>query len=73
MLYEVITMAKLSDEDVGRVMSHHRYQETDGQSEMLRLHLQRVVAISAVLRSGDHFKVWSLGEAESSEQRNNFV
>ncbi len=61
-------MAKLSDEDVGRVMSHHRYQETDGQSEMLRLHLQRVVAISAVLRSGDHFKVWSLGEAESSEQ-----
>lgn len=63
-----IEMAKLSDEDVGRVMFHHRYQETDGQSEMLRLHLQRVVAISAVLRSGDHFKVWSLGEAESSEQ-----
>ncbi|OUD12654.1 3'-5' exonuclease [Thioflexithrix psekupsensis] len=62
-----LEMAQLSDEDVARVMSHYRYQETEGQSEFLRLHLQRVVAISIVLRSGDQFKVWSLGEAESSE------
>jgi len=31
------------------------------------LHLHRIVAISCALRSGDDFRVWSLGEAEASE------
>jgi len=57
----------LSDKEVADVMHHMRRQET-GDSDFLRLHLQRVVAISAVLRSGDVFKVWSLGEPEASEQ-----
>ncbi len=57
----------LSDADVASVMFHQRRQET-GESEFLRLHLHRVVAISAVLRAGDALKVWSLGEENASEE-----
>jgi predicted PolB exonuclease-like 3'-5' exonuclease len=56
----------LSDKEVAEVMFHKRRQETGG-SEFLRLHLQRVVAISAVLRSGDSLKVWSLADVDSAE------
>ncbi|MDH3280031.1 MAG: 3'-5' exonuclease [Gammaproteobacteria bacterium] len=58
-------LGDLSDKDVGQVMFTKRRQQTD--SEFLPLHLHRVVAIAAVLRSGDMFKVWSLGTLESSE------
>jgi hypothetical protein len=57
----------LSDEDVAKVMAHKRREQT-GDSEFLRHHLQRIVAISAVLRHGDTLKVWSLGEPQSSER-----
>ena len=57
----------LNDHDVANVMFHRRRQET-GESEFLRPHLHRIVAISAVLRTREAFKVWSLGEPESSEQ-----
>lgn len=56
----------LSDKDVANVMFHKRRQEAG--TEFLRLHLHRVVAISAVLRHQDSFKVWSLGEPDSSEK-----
>jgi predicted PolB exonuclease-like 3'-5' exonuclease len=56
----------LSDADVASAMFHLRRQESG--NEFLRLHLQRVVAISAVLRRGDALKVWSLGEADSGEK-----
>ena len=56
----------LSDGDVANVMFHKRRQESGG-SEFLRPHLHRIVAISAVLRAGDTFKVWSLGDPDSSE------
>lgn len=56
----------LSDEDVAKAMFHMRQQEAG--TDFLRLHLQRVVAISAVFRSGDNLKVWSLGEADSDEK-----
>jgi len=55
----------LPDREVANIMFHKRRQETG--SEFLRLHLHRIVAISLVLRSGDMFKVWSLGEPDSSE------
>ena len=55
----------LSDKDVASAMFTLRRQQSG--NEFLRLHLQRVVAISAVLRTSDSFKVWSLGSAESSE------
>ncbi|HEX9625594.1 MAG TPA: 3'-5' exonuclease [Acidiferrobacterales bacterium] len=59
-------LADLNDDDVAKVMFHKRREESGG-SEFLRHHLHRVVAISAVLRSGDALKVWSLGEIEAGE------
>ncbi|MCZ6883102.1 MAG: 3'-5' exonuclease [Gammaproteobacteria bacterium] len=56
----------LSDDDVAKAVFHKRRQQAN--TEFLRHHLHRVVAISAVLRTRDQFKVWSLGELESSEQ-----
>jgi predicted PolB exonuclease-like 3'-5' exonuclease len=57
----------LADAEVANVMFHKRRQET-GEHEFLRLHLQRVVAISAVIRSGDLLKVWSLGDPDAPEE-----
>ncbi|MDA7989544.1 MAG: 3'-5' exonuclease [Gammaproteobacteria bacterium] len=57
----------LSDEDIARAMATRRVQQTGG-SDFLPLHLHRVVAISAALRSGeDSLRVWSLGEEDSDE------
>lgn len=55
----------LSDEDVASAMFFKRLQATG--SEFLPLHQHRVAAISVALRSGDTFKVWTLGDAESDE------
>jgi len=57
---------ELSDEDVARVMFQKRREQT-GDSEFLKLHQHRVCAISAVFRHGDNVRVWSLGEADSTE------
>jgi 3'-5' exonuclease len=56
----------LSDADVAKAMFHLRRQEAG--TEFLRLHMQKVVAISAVLRSRDRVTVWSLGEEDSDEK-----
>ena len=56
----------LSDDDVARAVFQMRRQKAG--TEFLRHHLHRIVAISAVLRIGDQFKVWSLGSVESDEQ-----
>lgn len=56
----------LSDDDVARAVFHKRRQQSN--SEVLRHHLQKVITVSAVLRTGDQFKVWSLGNIESNEQ-----
>ncbi len=55
----------LSDEDVATAMSFMRQQATG--SDFLPLHQHKVVAISVALRTGDSFKVWSLGDAGSDE------
>jgi predicted PolB exonuclease-like 3'-5' exonuclease len=46
-------------------MTFMRHQQTG--SDFLPLHQHRVVAISVALRTGDSFKVWSLGDEESAE------
>lgn len=56
----------LSDADVARALAMKRRQQT-GDSEFLRHHLHRIVAIAAVLRHGDTVRVWSLGETTSDE------
>ena len=55
----------LSDKAVGTAMTFMRQQATG--SDFLPLHQHRVVAISVALRSGDTFRVWSLGDADSDE------
>jgi len=62
-LYE---LEGLNDADVGKIMYHKRREET-GDSEFLRHHLHRVVAISVALRHADQFRVWSLGDEKSDE------
>lgn len=57
----------LTDKEVAEVMFQQRRQETGG-SDFLRLHVQRVVAISVVLRAGDILKVWSLADTDSAEK-----
>lgn len=59
-------LGDLTDKDVAEVMFHRRRQ--DAGSDFLPLYLHRVVAISAVLRNRDQFKVWSLGSVDSSEK-----
>lgn len=56
----------LSDKDVARVMFQKRREQT-GDSDFLRHHLHRVVAISVVLRRADSVSVWSLGEPNADE------
>jgi len=60
-------LADLNDSEVAQAMFKLRRQETGG-SEFLRLHLQRIVAISVVLRSNDQLKVWSLGDKQANER-----
>lgn len=57
----------LSDKEVAEAMFARRREETGG-SDFLRLHLQRIVTISVVLRQHGQLKVWSLGEPESPEK-----
>lgn len=56
----------LSDADVGTAMGFMRQQATG--SEFLPLHQQRIVAISVALRTGDAFRVWSLGDRDADEE-----
>ncbi len=57
--------SSVSDTEVAELAFQQRRQLTG--VDFMPHHLQRVVAISCVLREGDHFKVWSLGEINSAE------
>jgi predicted PolB exonuclease-like 3'-5' exonuclease len=56
----------LPDADVAAAMFAQRRQKTG--TDFLPLAQHRVVAIACALRRGDSLKVWSLGEAGSSER-----
>ncbi len=58
-------LCDLSDEDVATAMFSMQQQKTG--SDFLPLHQHRVVAISVALRTGDSFKIWSLGDKDSGE------
>jgi predicted PolB exonuclease-like 3'-5' exonuclease len=55
----------LSDADVGTAMTFMRQQKTG--SDFLPLHVQRIVAISVAFRTGDSFRVWTLGDRDADE------
>ncbi len=58
-------LGDLSDENVATAMTSMQQQKTG--SDFLPLHQHRVVAISVALRTGDSFKLWSLGDKDSDE------
>ncbi|MCV6637649.1 ribonuclease H-like domain-containing protein [Candidatus Albibeggiatoa sp. nov. NOAA] len=69
-------MAELDPKGVERVMLYERNRNLERPVDMVKLHLQKIVAISGVFRFNGHFKgekkdtldVLSLGNAETSEQ-----
>jgi predicted PolB exonuclease-like 3'-5' exonuclease len=58
-------LGDLTDKQVGYVMQAKRREETGG--EFLSYEQHRVIAISVALRTREQFKVWSLGDPNSSE------
>ena len=58
--------AEASDAEVGE-MAFLMQRQKSGGSDFLPHYLQRIVAISCVLREGDRFRVFSLSEPEASE------
>ena len=62
--------ATLSDDDVLTAVTTMRRQSSSNpgsNSDFLPHHLQRVIAISCVLRARDKLAVWSLGDPSDSE------
>jgi predicted PolB exonuclease-like 3'-5' exonuclease len=59
--------AAISDAEVAELAFQQRRAASGGTSDFLPHYLQRVVAISCVLRSGDALKVWSLSEPDQGE------
>lgn len=57
---------ELSDKDVVKAMQHLQFQKTG--SEFMPLHLQKIVAISAVFENRNQIKVWSLGDVDADEK-----
>ena len=63
---KIYDLEGLPDEDVIKAIEHLRTQQTG--SGFMPHHLQQIVAISTVLSADNQFKVWSLGESDSSEK-----
>ena len=57
--------SKTLAEDVAEVAFHQRRQKNG--SDFLPLHQHKICAISCALREGNNFKVWTLGDAGSTE------
>ena len=58
-------LGDIPDEAVASAMFFKQQQKSG--SDFLPLHQHRIVAISVALRTGDTFKVWSLGDADADE------
>ena len=57
----------IEDDDQVKAMRAKRLEKT-GYTDFIAHHLHKIVAISAALRSSDGFKIWSIGDAGSSER-----
>ena len=57
--------ASLSDDEVAELAFQKR--RASNNTDFLPLHLQKIVAISCVLRERDSFRVWTLGEPGDTE------
>jgi len=56
----------VDDKGIAEIMFYQRRQQAN--TEFLRHHMHRIVAISVVFRGLDRLKVWSLGDEGSSEK-----
>ncbi len=59
-------LGELSDEEVGKALQAQARQQSG--SDFLPHEQQRIVAISCAFRARDSFRVWSLGDEDSSER-----
>jgi predicted PolB exonuclease-like 3'-5' exonuclease len=59
--------AELSDREVAEVAFQKRRVQSNGASDFLPVHLQRVLVISCVLRNDEGLRVFSIGEPEVAE------
>jgi len=57
--------SRASDEDVANIAFHLRRQKNG--TDFLPLHQHKICAISCALREGSNFKVWTLGDEQSTE------
>ena len=64
---KIFNIEDLSDKNIAEIMFSHRYQKSDGRTEFLQHYLQRIVAISVLLKTDEKLSVWSLGDKNSSE------
>lgn len=62
----IYDLSDLSSESVRAALCKIRRDETNGH-EFMRLHLQKIIVISAVFRHNDKLAVWSLGQEDTSE------
>lgn len=68
-VYDLPEDADMDDGDIAELMFSRRRQESNGRSEFLRHHLQKLVAISVLLRQqGQKIELFSLGEPDDDEQ-----
>lgn len=57
----------MNESDAGVLTAMQSLSKESTGNDFVKLHLQKIVAISAVFRQGEQVKVWSLGKEESSE------
>jgi hypothetical protein len=60
-------LSGIDEDDQVKAMRVKRLEKT-GNSDFIAHHLHKIVAISAALRSADGFKIWSIGDVNSSEK-----
>ncbi len=63
---KIYELDNIDDSNVANIMFHKRRQQAG--TEVLKLHLHKIVAISVVLRTAEQFRVWSLGNTKSDEK-----
>ena len=67
-LYELQDHTNMTAGDIAELMFSRRRQESNGQTDLLRHHLQQVVAVSTLLRDQHGISIRSLGKPEDSEE-----
>jgi predicted PolB exonuclease-like 3'-5' exonuclease len=63
----IYDLGDLSEKDCAKAMKAKRIEKT-GHTDFLPHHLHKIVAISVVLRSANEFRIWSIGDEQSSEK-----